>query len=237
MCERPPSRPLPRPILLRKGIGRLFAERNPATLRERELTPGPVAGPLLSEAPLWRATDMVRISELSLKERHDLSLAAIMACIERLEKLVRWADPRDEALQGLLGALVDNAELRIRELELAQPLFTSNGPLRLRHGDVDRLVHAYFPSLSRPLGEGYLDRERGIYLAECLEEEAAYFFRMMATLAPDEGSKNFFLHSERCEESFLEHVRHVLLRSGRRTEARSRPAEPRSAAPAQLRGD
>lgn len=178
---------------------------------------------------------MVKIDELSLKERHDLSLAATMACVARLEKLVRWADPQDEALQGLLGALVDNASLRIRDLERAQPLFRSDGPFQLRHGDVQRLVNAYFPSLSRPLGEGYLDRETGMYLAECLEEEAAHFFRMMATLATDEGSRKFFLRSEKCEESFLDHVRHVLLKSRMRPEEPARPIGSRPS-PAQPRG-
>ncbi|HEV3027864.1 MAG TPA: hypothetical protein VG457_09845, partial [Planctomycetota bacterium] len=54
----------------------------------------------------------VRIEDLSPTERHELASAATVASIDRLRKLLRWSDPRDEELQSFLGSLVRNEERR-----------------------------------------------------------------------------------------------------------------------------
>ena len=53
-----------------------------------------------------------------------------------------------------------------------------------------------------------------MYLAECLEEESARFYRKMADRAPDSASTELFLRLEREDDSFLWLVRDVLLGKG-----------------------
>jgi hypothetical protein len=147
-------------------------------------------------------------------ERFDLALAATTACVDRLKKLVRWSDPHDEPLQSFLESLLGNEERRLDELERAGVRRPRPGLSRLRHADLRSLLKEYFPSFYKPLGEGSVDREHGMYLAECLEEESAHFYRDMAGHSTDPASKDLFLRLEREDDSFLQLVRDVLLKQG-----------------------
>ncbi len=152
--------------------------------------------------------------ELTATDRLDLALAATVACVERLEKLVRWSDPRDGALHAFLASLLRNEERRLDELERVGVSRESSGAHRLHHADLRRLLENHFPSFYKRAGEGPFDRERGMYLAECLEEESARFYRKMADRATDAASKEIFLRLEREDDSFLRLVRDVLLGQG-----------------------
>lgn len=149
--------------------------------------------------------------ELNLSDRYDLALAATVACVDQLKKLVRWSDRRDEALQAFLESLLRNEERRLDELERVGVRRGRSGIPRLHHADLRRMLEAYFPSFYRSPGEGPIDRERGMYLAECLEEESARFYRKMAECASDPASKDLFRRLEREDDSFLQLVRDVLL--------------------------
>ena len=156
----------------------------------------------------------VRIEELTLAERHGLAFAATVASIDRLRKLLRWSDPRDEELQGFLRSLVRNEERRMDELEDAGRRLNFSGPCRLRHAQIRGLLNDYFPSFFRHLGECPIDREHGMYLAECLEEESARFYRELARNSSVPSSKELFLRLEKEDNSFLQLVREVVLRGG-----------------------
>jgi hypothetical protein len=152
--------------------------------------------------------------KLTVSDRLDLALAATVACIDRLEKLIRWSDPRDEGLQAFLSSLLLNEERRLDELERVGVRREPSGGHRLHHADLRRLLEKYFPSFYKSTGELPIDRERGMYLAECLEEESARFYRKMADRAPDSASTELFLRLEREDDSFLWLVRDVLLGKG-----------------------
>jgi hypothetical protein len=156
----------------------------------------------------------MRIEDLSLPELHGLAFAATVASIDRLRKLLRWSDPRDEELQGFLRSLVRNEERRMGELEDAERGIDFSGPGRLHHAQIRGFLNDYFPSFFRPLGECPIDREHGMYLAECLEEESARFYREMARSSPVPSSKDLFLRLEKEDDSFLQLVRDVVLRGG-----------------------
>jgi hypothetical protein len=155
------------------------------------------------------------LDDLRVSEKHDLALAATVACVDRLKKLMRWSDPRDAALHAFLESLLRNEERRVDELERAGIRRDRSGPGRLRHADLRRLLEGFFPSFYRPFGEGPMDRERGMYLAECLEEESARFYLEMAAHATDPATQNLFLRLEREDDLFLQLVRNILLEHGR----------------------
>ncbi|HLY75433.1 MAG TPA: hypothetical protein VKU80_15030 [Planctomycetota bacterium] len=156
----------------------------------------------------------MRIEDLSLSERHGLEFAATVASIDRLRKLLRWSDPRDEELQGFLGSLIQNEERRMGELEDAGRRIDRSGPCRLRHAQILALLKEYFPSFFKHLGECPIDREHGMYLAECLEEESSRFYRQMVRSALDPSSRELFLRLKKEDDSFLQLVRDVVLGGG-----------------------
>jgi hypothetical protein len=155
------------------------------------------------------------LDDLGVSGRQDLALAATVSCVDRLNKLTRWSDPRDAALHAFLESLLKNEERRVDELERVGIRRDRPGPGRLSHAELRRLMKKFFPSFYRPFGEGPMDRERGMYLAECLEEESARFYREMADHATDQATKELFLRLEREDDSCLQLVRDVLLGQGR----------------------
>lgn len=148
-------------------------------------------------------------------ERYDLALAATLACVDRLRNLLRWSDARDIALHEFLRSLLRN-ELR-RLSDLGRAGIRPKGPRseRLDPDTLRRLLEESFPSFYKPLGEGPIDRERALYLAECLEEESARFYRELSGPATNPAAKNTFLRLKREDDSALQFVRDVVLGKGR----------------------
>jgi hypothetical protein len=154
------------------------------------------------------------LDELNAAEKYQLAMAATLASVDRLKKLVRWSDPHDEALHAFLQSLLRDEERRADALEQSREGRGLLGPSRLRHADIERLLKGFFPSFHKRVGEGPIDRERGMYLAECLEEESARFYRGLAERSADDFSRKLFVRLEREDDSFLRLVRDVLLRQG-----------------------
>lgn len=151
------------------------------------------------------------LRELSIQERHELAVAAALACVRRLEAMTQRADPRDEALQRLLESLANKALVRAEELECCRPTGQPTGTCRLTRKETGILLRRHFPSLASPLGEGCLTRETATSLAECMEEECAAFYQSLAEGTEDQDSGIPFKALGRQHLSFLEFVRHVLL--------------------------
>jgi len=144
-------------------------------------------------------------------ERIELALAAGRSCIRRTETLVMQADPQDGPLQNLLKTLAKKAAQRLGDLERHARSLPGTGATRWTGKELRDLLRKRFPSLSRPLGESWVNRESGTYLAECLEEECAAFYRDLAAGETDGETRALFENLARQDRSILEYVRRVLL--------------------------
>jgi len=153
----------------------------------------------------------MKLEELTLRERHEFAVMVTLACVRRLEALTRRSDPEDVAVHRLLDNLAKKALDRAMELESFRLRVLSRGPSRLSRKFAEELIRLHFPSFSRPLGEGPLDREGATYLAECLEEECANFYQSLAEGLEEGDSHTLFQSLGRQDLSFLAFVRHVLL--------------------------
>ena len=111
------------------------------------------------------------------------------------------------AKQG--AAVGHNMQAVIGDLEKRMPKHAL--PSSVPQEEEDRLIRIYFPSLSKSMGAGFLDREAGTYLAECLLEEFAAFYRILAEQTPDLEARSYFLDATKAEERHLKFVRRVLL--------------------------
>jgi hypothetical protein len=153
----------------------------------------------------------MNLEELTLQEKHELAVVVTLACVRRLEVLMKRSDPQDSALLRLRDSLAGKALDRAEELEPYRSRTRSVGPRTLARKDIDGLISQHFPSFKRSLGEGYLDREAGTYLAECLEEECAAFYQSLAEGLEDGDSRTLFRTLGKQDLSFLDFVRNVLL--------------------------
>jgi hypothetical protein len=144
----------------------------------------------------------MRLEDLSMDEKLSLCRCSARTVAGRYRSLARGAGSRDEPLRRLFEGLADDVEKRL-------PTFESS--TTLPGEEEERIVRGFFPSLSKSAGAPGVDRETGTYLAECLVEEFAAFYRTLAQQATDEESREFFMDAKKAEEFHLEFVRHVLL--------------------------
>jgi hypothetical protein len=144
-------------------------------------------------------------------ERIELALAAARTCIRRTETLLSQADPQDGPLQKLLQSLAKKAAQRLTDLERHARTLPGPGSTRWTGKELRDLLRKRFPSVSRPLGEAWINRESGMFLAECLEEECAAFYRDLAAGTTDPATQRLFEDLAKQEQSILEYVRRVLL--------------------------
>jgi len=148
---------------------------------------------------------MMSLASFSRRETISLCRRAATVALRRLQQLRQWADPKDDPLKSLLDKLVRDQERQLADIARFDERDVEEGE------DLDLAVAGYFPSLLRGLGGGVIDREAGSYFAECLEAEAAHFYRTLAEQASDEPSRAFFRKSEEAREARLRFVRTVLL--------------------------
>jgi hypothetical protein len=153
----------------------------------------------------------MNLGDLTLRERHEFAIVVTLACVRRLQILTQCSDPEDAGVQGLLDSLAKKALDRTEELDLFRRRTLSKKPSRLNRKVTEELLRRHFPSFSRPLGEGRLDREAATYLAECVEEECAGFYRSLSDGLEDSDSRTLFRTLGNQDLSFLEFVRHVIL--------------------------
>ena len=151
------------------------------------------------------------LESLSLKHRVALCRRAATAAARRLRTLAGRVQPGDEPLRRFFENLARNEENRLAEMGTFDARIDSPLKEGVQEEDLDQLVGRFIPSLSISSGEGFLDRESGTYLAECLQEESARLYSTLASQAPDEESRTFFLQSKEAEESSVKFVRQVLL--------------------------
>ena len=144
----------------------------------------------------------MRLEDLGMNEKLALCRRSARTVAGRYRSLAQGAAFADEPLRKLFEGLAADVEQRL-------PTFEST--TTLPEEEEERLVRSFFPSLSKSSGTGSVGREAGTYLAECLVEEFAAFYRTLALQATDEKSREFFMDAKKAEESHLEFVRRVLL--------------------------
>jgi len=151
------------------------------------------------------------LESLSLKHRVALCRRVATAAAGRLRMLAGRVGPKDEPLRRLFENLAHHEESRLAEMGRFDAGIDSPSSEGIQEEDLDRLVGRFIPSLSITPGGGFVDREVGTYLAECLQEETARLYSTLASQASDDESRAFFLQSKEAEESSVKFVRQVLL--------------------------
>src|SRR5947207_15999613 len=121
----------------------------------------------------------MKLEDLSVDEKLSLCRRAAGAVLKRYRSLAK-ATRSDEPLRRLFEGLAGDVEKRL-------PTFESSATLP--DGEGDRLVGSLLPSLSKSSGAPVVDRETGTFLAECLAEEFAAFYRTLARLSADGESR------------------------------------------------
>jgi len=149
------------------------------------------------------------LEQLSSKDLIALCRRAATASVRRLHALGRRVDPSDAPLIALFEKLIRDGVEHLSEIHRFEDQV--HAPPVKGERDLDQIISGFFPSLTRAPGEAFIDRETGPYFAECIEQDAARFYRVLAERAPDEESRAFFRHSGDERESRVRFVRNVLL--------------------------
>jgi hypothetical protein len=154
----------------------------------------------------------MEVGELNNVNKLRLCRRVIRDCGRWLRRILQESEPADKPLREFLSNLALGLERSvdfIDEVELEE----APGPER-GMGDkaFDPLLKRFFPSMGQGLGEGFLGRETGMHLAECLEEELRHFYQSLAEVTDDPKARGFFLQAGKEEESHLDIVRHTILK-------------------------
>src|SRR6185295_10987107 len=110
----------------------------------------------------------MRLEDLGMNEKLALCRRSARTVAGRYRSLAQSAGSGDEPLRRLFEGLAADVEKRLPTFE---------APTTLSEDEEERLVRGFFPSLSKSPGEKFVGREAGTYLAECLVEEFAAFYR------------------------------------------------------------
>lgn len=151
------------------------------------------------------------MKDAPLKILLSLCRSARLDSVGRLKSILDRADSQDLSLRRHLLMLTLRQEEQLQELER---LDSKVGvPLAWRPDETKtrRLLKRFFPSVTQGLGSGPMNREAAMHFVERLEEENARFYHALASRAPDDDSRGFFIREAQVEESQLKHTREVLL--------------------------
>jgi hypothetical protein len=151
------------------------------------------------------------VNDLATRILVALAREAGSGCTRRLEAILGSIDPGDAALRDYLNQVLVEEKACLHEIECFEREtlpFIPWAPGEKRTRD---LVARFFPSFSKKMGEGPLNREGALYFVECLEEENAVFLRDLAKRAPDDRSRQFFVTLASRRESRKKECREILL--------------------------
>jgi hypothetical protein len=151
------------------------------------------------------------MKDAPLKILLSLCRCARLDSVGRLKTILDRSDPQDMSLRRHLLELSLRQEERLRELERLDAKVSLPLSWRPDETKTRRLLKRFFPSVSQGLGSGPMNREAAMHYVERLEEENARFYHALASRAPDDDSRGFFIREAQVEESQLKHNRQVLL--------------------------
>jgi hypothetical protein len=151
----------------------------------------------------------MKLEELSPQKKLSLCRQAARLVLQRLRKLAQQAEAGDPPLNLLFKGLAGDVEKILVEIGQFESRGGSSEVQPEEAGD--GIARGFLPSLQKSSGGGSVDRESGIYLAECMGGDLAGIFGTLSGQAGDEASRAFYVRSKQAVEARLEFLRHVLL--------------------------
>lgn len=148
------------------------------------------------------------VGTLPLQERVHLARQAAEIRLRRLEAIARFSDPQDAPVRDLLLTLTSQASLGLDRLRRIR-----TGGMWIEDERARVLLREWIHSAWQRFGEGPLDREVALYLAEALLDECACFLVALSNGTTEPAVQRCFEDvAENCRRH-LEHVRQVILPS------------------------
>jgi hypothetical protein len=150
--------------------------------------------------------DQLRSCELLALGRRSLEL-----CARRLDAIAEAAETDDRPLRGLLRRMALDKEMRAADVERVENEQPEESRLPSRAEEAVSFIRGYLTSVGKRFGEGPLNRDVALFLAESLEEEASRLFRVLAGHSREGRTARFFLEQSECERGKLHELRDVVL--------------------------
>lgn len=148
------------------------------------------------------------VGTLPLQERVHLARQAAEIRLRRLEAIARFSDPQDTPVRELLRTLTSQASLGLDRLRRIR-----TGGMWIEDERARALLREWIHSAWQRFGEGPLDREVALYLAEALLDECACFLVALSNGATEPAVRKCLEDvAENCRHH-LDHVRRVILPS------------------------
>ncbi|MBV8881639.1 MAG: hypothetical protein JO332_16905 [Planctomycetaceae bacterium] len=146
---------------------------------------------------------MMDLDTLTSSELARICREAGEECAERIAQIAAASDPSDRSLQILLERMASEEFAQARAIE-----GSAYGP---SNGDGFRaFIRRAILSLTRSLGEGKLPRDVALFYAECLAEELARFYRMLAEHSREAGIQDVCHQLSDRERGQLRFLREVV---------------------------
>ena len=162
--------------------------------------------PVLPEAP--EGVPKTSVGTLPIQERVHLARQVSEIRLRRLEAITRFSDPQDAPVRELLRTLTSQASVGLDRLRRLR-----TGGMWIEDERARVLLKEWMHSAWQRFGEGPLDREVSLYLAEALLDECACFLVALSKGAGEPAVRNCLEDlAENCRRH-LEHVRQVILPS------------------------
>ncbi len=151
----------------------------------------------------------MNLQVLSLNECLSLCRGAAVLVMHRFRWLGQQVTPEDRPLALLFADLAGDVEKILVEIWKLEGV--DRPPEVLEKESGQQVARGFLPSLLKTVGDGPLDRESGLYLAECLLEDFADFFGALVRQAEDEQARDLLQRSQQAVSTRLGLLRHVLL--------------------------
>ena len=129
----------------------------------------------------------------------------------RLDQIASAADPRDEALRGILRKMSLDSDLRAAEVEQRENVLPEECRLAASPEQAVALIRESLPSLGKSFGEGFLSRDAALFFAESLEEETCRLCRVLAQHSREWSLSRLFSELADREQTNLQYLRDVVL--------------------------
>jgi len=153
----------------------------------------------------------LELGTLHLGELLALSRRSMEVGARRYGEIAETSDPTDAPLQELLGKMALRAGIQARSVEEFENQLPEESRLGSQSGEAMTLIRSYLTSLSKRHGEGPMDRDIALFMAESLEEELARFHRALAEHARESRPRRLLAEMSERELDTLHYLREVIL--------------------------
>jgi hypothetical protein len=154
---------------------------------------------------------MLDFGELETCELLTVGRRALEMGARRFDEIARAADPSDGPLRDVLRKMSLDAELQAAAVEEHENVMPEEARLSCKPEDGLRLIRGYLISLRKGFGEGPLNRDVALFLAESLQEEMLRLCRVLAGHAREWGVGRVFSDLAEREQVNSRYLREVVL--------------------------